>query len=249
MAFLNRYDEDRSRPAFLPALKDAFLRAALPSVGVFALILGVGFLLMGPLHSFAKSENAVNVWFEERRTSTMNSVSHLMSIIGNTEYVILMAVLVFGIVWWRTKEWWFAVIPLIAISLQATWFVIAAYLVGRERPEVEKLDPAPPTSSYPSGHVGASTALYVSFALMATRISHPVVRRVVVVLCLLAPALVTFARLYRGMHHVTDVTFGIVNGVACAFLAYNYLRRDGSHAGEPEKDAETGNTLSRTAQD
>jgi undecaprenyl-diphosphatase len=97
--------------------------------------------------------------------------------------------------------------------------------------------------------VGASTALYVSFALMATRISHPVVRRVVVVLCLLAPALVTFARLYRGMHHVTDVTFGIVNGVLCAFLAYNYLRRDGSHAGETEKDATTGNTLSSSARD
>ena len=29
----------------------------------------------------------------------------------------------------------------------------------------------------PHGHVGASTALYVSFALMATRISNPVVRR------------------------------------------------------------------------
>ncbi len=237
MAFLTRYDEDRSRPAFLPALKDAFQRAALPSVLVFLAILAVGFVLMGPLKSFARSENAVNVWFEERRTETWNTVSHYMSMIGNTEYVIAMGVLVFAVVWWRTKEWWFAVIPLIAISLQATWFVIAAWLVGRERPEVEKLDPAPPTSSYPSGHVGASTALYVSFALMATRISNPLVRRVVVVVCLLAPAVVTFARLYRGMHHVTDVALGVFNGVACAFLAYGYLRRDGSHE-DDETDAE-----------
>jgi undecaprenyl-diphosphatase len=247
MAFLTRYDEDRSRPAFLPALKDAFTRAVLPSLLVFLVLLGVGFLLMGPLKSFAQSENAVNVWFEERRTDTWNTVSHYMSMIGNTEYVIGVGVLVAGIVWWRTKEWWFAVIPLLAISLQATWFVIAAWLVGRERPEVDKLDPAPPTSSYPSGHVGASTALYVSFALMATRISHPVVRRVVVVLCLLAPALVTFARLYRGMHHVTDVTMGIVNGVACAFLAYGYLRRDGSHAGDTDDERSGAATADRTA--
>ncbi len=230
MAFLTRWDEDHSRPTFLAALKDAFLRAALPSLLVFGFVLAVGGLLMGPFHGLARSENAVNVWFEERRTATMNTVSHLMSMIGNTEYVIAMAVLVAGLVWWRTREWWFAVVPLIAISLQATWFVIAAWVVGRERPDVEHLDPAPPTSSYPSGHVGASTALYVSFALMATRIPHPVARRVLVTLCLLAPALVTYARLYRGMHHVTDVLIGAVNGVACALLAWNYLRRDGSHA-------------------
>ncbi len=247
MAFLTRYDEDRSRPAFLPALRDAAVRALLPSVGVFLVILGFGYLIVGPLRSFGESENAVNVWFEERRTATWNTISHYMSMIGNTEYVIGVGVLVAAVVWWRTKEWWFAVVPLIAISLQATWFVLAAWLVGRERPEVEKLDPAPPTSSYPSGHVGASTALYVSFALMATRISNPVVRRVVVVVCLVAPALVTFARLYRGMHHVTDVVLGLVNGVACALLAWNYLRRDGSHAGEADTEASPATENRRAA--
>jgi membrane-associated phospholipid phosphatase len=240
MAFLTRWDEDHSRPTFLAALKDAFLRAVLPSLLVFGFILAVGGLLMGPLHAFAGSENALNVWFEERRTETMNTVTHVMSMIGNTEYVIGVGVLVTLLVWWRTREWWFAVVPLIAISLQATWFVAAAWVVGRERPEVEHLDPAPPTSSYPSGHVGASTALYVSFALMATRIGNDVVRRVVVVLCLLAPVLVTYARLYRGMHHASDVAVGAVNGVLCALLAWNYLRRDGTHGedtGEREEPA------------
>ena len=66
---------------------------------------------------------------------------------------------------WRTKQWWVAVIPALAISLQATVFVIAANLVNRPRPDVERLDPAPPTSSYPSGHTGASFALYLTFAL------------------------------------------------------------------------------------
>jgi undecaprenyl-diphosphatase len=135
-------------------------------------------------------------------------------------------VIVCAIIWWRTKEWWFAVVPLIAISLQATVFVIATAVVGRERPPVERLDPTPPTSSYPSGHVGASTALYVSFALMATRISNVVVRRVVIVLCILAPLLVSYARLYRGAHHVSDIVVGMLNGILCALLAWNYLRRD-----------------------
>ncbi len=239
MAFITRWDEDRSRPTFLAALKDAFLRAFLPSTLVFLFVLVVGELLMGPFHSFAKSENAVNVWFAERRTDTMNTVSHVMSMIGNTEYVIAMGVLVAGLVWWRTKAWWFAVVPLIAISLQATWFVLAAAIVGRERPDVEHLDPAPPTSSYPSGHVGASTALYVSFALMATRIENLLVRRLLVLLCLLVPFAVTFARLYRGMHHTTDVAVGAVNGLVCALLAWGYLRRDGSHADDRDEEPDT----------
>jgi undecaprenyl-diphosphatase len=40
------------------------------------------------------------------------------------------------------------------------------------------------------------------------------------VLCLLVPLLVAFSRLYRGMHHVTDIGAGFLNGITCAFLAY-----------------------------
>ena len=167
-----------------------------------------------------------------------------MSMIGNTEYVIAVGVIVCAIVWWRTKEWWFAVVPLIAISLQATVFVIATAVVGRERPPVERLDPTPPTSSYPSGHVGASTALYVSFALMATRISNVVVRRVVIVLCILAPLLVSYARLYRGAHHVSDIVVGILNGLLCALLAWNYLRREPA-SGTASSDVEARGRVDR----
>ena len=61
---------------------------------------------------------------------------------------------------------------------------------------------------------------------MATRISNVVVRRVVIVLCILAPLLVSYARLYRGAHHVSDIVVGMLNGVLCALLAWNYLRRE-----------------------
>ena len=226
MPFLTRWDDDHSRPKFTSALRDVVVRAVLPAVAVFAVIVGFGFLLQGPLKSYATWENGVSTWFEDGRTETWNTITQFMSMIGNTEYVIAVGVIVCAIVWWRTKEWWFAVLPLIAISLQATVFVIATAVVGRERPPVERLDPTPPTSSYPSGHVGASTALYVTFALMATRISNVVVRRVVITLCVIAPLLVTYARLYRGAHHISDVVVGLLNGVLCALLAWNYLRRE-----------------------
>jgi undecaprenyl-diphosphatase len=245
MSFLTRYDDDHSRPTFTSALRDVFVRAVLPAVVLFAVIVGFGFLLKGPLFAFSESENNVNRWFQDARTPTGETITKFMSMIGNTEYVIAVGVIVCAIVWWRTKEWWFAVVPMIAISLQATVFVIAAAVVGRSRPTVERLDPTPPTSSYPSGHVGASTALYVSFALMATRIQNVAVRRVVIVLCIVAPLFVAYARLYRGAHHPTDIAWGAVNGVVCALLAWNYLRREpasGTEATSARAEEETART-------
>jgi undecaprenyl-diphosphatase len=244
MPFLTRWDEDHSRPKFTSALRDVAVRAVLPAVAIFAVIVGFGLLLKGPLKSFGTWENGISTSFEDGRTETWNTITKFMSMIGNTEYVIAVGVIVCAIVWWRTKEWWFAIIPMIAISLQATVFVIATAIVGRERPPVERLDPTPPTSSYPSGHVGASTALYVSFALMATRISNVVVRRVVIVLCIIAPLLVSYARLYRGAHHVSDIVVGMLNGLLCALLAWNYLRREpaGSSSASSQRTSESAQT-------
>ena len=232
MPFLTRYEEDQSRPAFTSALKDLAVRAVLPGFLVFAVIVGIGFLLKGPLDTYSEWENDPSWWFQEGRTATGKTVTLFMSSVGNTEYVIGVCVLVVAVLWWRTRQWWWSVIPLIAISLQATIFVTAAHVVGRDRPNVERLDPTPPTSSYPSGHVGASTALYTSFALMAaSRIENAVVRRLVVALCVIAPLSVAYARLYRGAHHLSDILVGILNGIVCALLAWNYLRR------EPATDA------------
>ncbi|MGB7817912.1 MAG: phosphatase PAP2 family protein [Ornithinibacter sp.] len=226
MAFLTRWDEDQSRPALSSALRDVAVRAVLPAIPLFLVIVGFGFLLKGPLFAFAERENNVNRWFQDARTETGEAITHVMSSFGSTEYVIGVAAIVAALVWWRTKQWWYAVVPLVSISLQASVFVAAAHVVGRSRPNVERLDPTPPTSSYPSGHVGASTALYIVLALMATRIENVAVRRVAIVLCTIVPLLVTYARVYRGAHHPTDVAWGLVNGVVCALLAWNYLRRE-----------------------
>jgi undecaprenyl-diphosphatase len=245
MPFLTRWEEDQSRPAFTSALRDLAVRAVLPAFGVFAIVVAFGFMLMGPLYDFSDWENTPSRWFQDARTETGETITLYMSTIGNTEYVIGVCVLVVAILWWRTKQWWYAVIPGIAISLQATIFVTAAQVVGRDRPNVERLDPTPPTSSYPSGHVGAATALYTTFAFMAlTRIQNAAVRWVVVVLCVLAPLSVAYARLYRGAHHLSDILFGIINGLLCALLAWNYLRREraGSAGDDDDARADTAQT-------
>ncbi|EWT03238.1 phospholipid phosphatase [Intrasporangium oryzae NRRL B-24470] len=235
---LHRYEIDPTRPAIGSALRDLGLRVAAPAVVLFAIITGLGFLIVGPLGDL-KSETSVNKTLQDTRSATWDAVTAVWSHIGNTEIIIGVCVIVVAILWWRTKQWWYAVIPAIAIATQASVFVAATTVVGRDRPQVPHLDPAPPTSSYPSGHVGASTALYVTFALMAQRIERAWLRQVVTVVCLVVPFLVAYARLYRGMHHLSDVLVGMLNGLVCVVLAWLWLRRDTSRSGAGVKAART----------
>ncbi len=223
---LRRWVLDPSAPSLGQAARDLALRVLAPAVVLFAVILGIGWIVVGPLNNLP-AETEINVDLEEARTSFWNSVTQVWSHLGNTEIIIGVCAVVVAIVWWRTRQWWYAVVPAIAIAVQATVFVIASAIVGRNRPDVPHLDPAPPTSSYPSGHVGASVALYLSFALMAQRIERVWLRQVVTVICAVIPFLVAYARLYRGMHHLVDVIVGALNGIVCALLAWHWLRRRG----------------------
>jgi len=146
--------------------------------------------------------------------------------LANFEDIINIDFLAVVVIYWRTRWWWFAVIPALAVALQAFVLMTSALVVGRGRPEVDKLHESPPTSGFPSGHTGASTAFYVTAVLVVQRISNPVLRVAVTVLCLAVPVLVAYARLYRGMHHVSDVVVGGLNGLVCAYVAWRYLRRD-----------------------
>ena len=78
------------------------------------------------------------------------------------------------------------------------------------------LDEAPPTSSFPSGHTGAALALYAALAVVVLRWARRRWVRVLAVTLLLGvPLLVGLSRLYRGMHHPTD----LLGSLLCAGLA------------------------------
>lgn len=225
-ALVGRWQLDPSRPEPRQALRDVAVRVLAPAVVLFGAIVGLGLLIVGPLGD-PRWEDGLSASLEQRRTATWDAVTRVWSLIGNTEVIIGVCVVAVGLIWWRTKQWWVAIIPAIAISVQAAVFVGSSAIVGRDRPQVRPLDPAPPTSSYPSGHAGAAVALYLTFALLAQRIEQPWLRRLVTGVCLVIPILVAVARLYRGMHHLLDIVIGILNGLCCAALAWNWLRRKG----------------------
>jgi membrane-associated phospholipid phosphatase len=191
---------------------------------LWGVLLGIGFAMAGPLSGPLGAEVEVNNDLAADRSHTWNTITLVSSYLGGTEVVIGASLIIGALVFWRTRDWRLAAVPAIAILVETAIFLSIAGLVDRGRPPVDKLDVAPPTSSYPSGHVGAATALYLTFAILALRIKRALLRWTTILICLATPLLVAFARLYRGMHYVTDVAAGLIAGIVCALLADGWYR-------------------------
>jgi undecaprenyl-diphosphatase len=163
---------------------------------------------------------SVNRWFAHHRTHGWNSATSLGSQIASTQTVIAIAALAVLIL--AIKHCWRdAALLLTGLVLEVSVFVTTTLFVDRHRPPVPKLDAAPPTSSFPSGHTGAAVVLYTTLAIIVTmRLRQRILSAVLWVIAALTPVAVAFSRLYRGMHHPTDVIAGALLGLACLYVAH-----------------------------
>ncbi|MFF7441714.1 phosphatase PAP2 family protein [Streptomyces sp. NPDC008122] len=205
-----------------------------------AAVAALGLLLTGLLaHRWLPSaEDGVNRALAAHRTPLATALTDGASLLAGTGSVITLAPLCAAALLLaphvpRWREAAFLVVA-VAVAAQSAGFLLVALVVERERPDVPHMDPAPPTSSFPSGHVGASVAFFGGPAVLASRRLHGVWRRVVMTLLLVIPLLVAASRVYRGMHHPSDVAGGMVNG-ACtpALVKAALLPHPGKESAKP----------------
>ncbi|MEU0004243.1 diacylglycerol kinase family protein [Streptomyces sp. NPDC006314] len=206
-----------------------------------ALMVGIGLLITGPARTLwpLTVEDNVDEGFERRRTGTLTALSSVVSEAGNTLTVITVTLLsCLGLLLLpRLPRWRQAVFLALAVSLQSLVFLVVTVAVDRHRPDVDRLDGSLPTSSYTSGHTGAATAIYGGLAVLAlSRLRGPW-RSIAAGLLFAVPLLVGVARLYRGMHHPTDVVGGLVNGGLSLLIAGRALLTDGFVTAPPRTAA------------
>ena len=204
----------------------AVLIAIVGSVLMGAVIVGLGLLLTHLLLSGAlgRWDERVNDWFVTQRTTSLNAITSAGTTIGSTGTV--MAVAGVTVVVLAIRRLWREVgLIVIALSVEVLVFLMTTVIVNRPRPTVPRLDPSPPTSSFPSGHTAAAIALWVTLAIVISmHVRNASVRMLVWIVALGLPIFVGLSRLYRGMHHPTDVITSILLGAGAIVTAMIAVR-------------------------
>ncbi len=181
-------------------------------VALTAVIVGIGLLLTKVLLSGSVGawDDSVNRWLVGQRTATLDTLTALGSDMGSTLTIVAIA-FVSSVVLAIKRHWREVEMIVVALTIEVSVFLLATLMVDRARPDVRRLDVSPPTSSYPSGHTAAAIVLYVSLAIVISSLtSSRLARALAWMLAILLPIAVGLSRLYRGMHHPTDVLASVL---------------------------------------
>ena len=187
-----------------------------------ALAVAAGWLLKTyvlPENGIGHADEHVNVWLAQHRTSTRDSISFWLSGIGDV-YAIPALVAISTIVALVMRRWRVAAFVVTAIAVEAATYRVTTILIHRQRPHVHRLDVLPADASFFSGHTAASVAVYCGLALLITsRLRSAVARVAVWTVAVAIPLLVGLSRMYRGMHHPTDVAAALLVGIGTLLVA------------------------------
>lgn len=179
-----------------------------------ALLVGVGMLLTRVSDSWSETEGAVNRWFVLQRVDMWNAITLVASDMAKTATVIGVAGVAIVVFRLWLRRWHESLVLAIALMGEVVIFITVAAIVARERPPVFRLDPAPPTSSFPSGHTAAAVTVYGFIAFVIWRYAaNRYLATLACVLLVAVPVAVGLARLYRGAHYPSDVVGGAVLGL------------------------------------
>jgi undecaprenyl-diphosphatase len=176
------------------------------------------------VNAITRLDDRVEQWFVDRRTPTWNSWSWLGSMLADTAVkVAVTAVVVLAMLWvWR--RWLEATMVGVALILEATAFITITEIVRRPRPDVPKLEGSPVDSSFPSGHTAAAAA-YAAVAVVFLWRHRRSIAALLFGLVGAVVVAVAVARMYRGMHHLSDVVSGAVLGAVSVAVVGAVVRR------------------------
>lgn len=193
-------------------------------LGLVAIFYAVGELVVSS-NAITSFDQRVAEWFVDRRTPALDTISLFGSYLAETIVKIAVtAVLALGmaLAWRRWREPLLMILPLV---LEATAFITITYLVGRSRPDVERLDTSPVDSSFPSGHVAAAAAYGAIVVIVFWHTRTWWIRIATLLLIASIPVIVGASRMYRGMHFLSDVIAGAVLGLCSLAVGWFLVRR------------------------
>jgi membrane-associated phospholipid phosphatase len=167
-------------------------------------------------------DDSVRDFMMEHQNSAIRNFMRYVSLLGDWPTHAAVGLVLLGFAWRRGSEEWTRIFlaMLLAMMLAGVVGTVIKRTVPRARPSVHAdiVWGGPRFSSkyesFPSGHVGASTAF---FAVLL------IARRRVGLACLPIPILIGFSRMYIGAHYLSDVVCAAVLGTLCALVVAYFL--------------------------
>jgi undecaprenyl-diphosphatase len=150
-------------------------------------------------------DHTIPHWFAAHRTPTLNHWSLIASNLGATQDILIVSVVTCAVFLAVTRRWRPVIFLAVVMFGELAAFLTIAAVVRRPRPDVSHLDTNLPTSAFPSGHVAATTCLYVAIAILVIGHARGWWRYLFLITAIVMPIMIAVARLYRGEHHPTDI--------------------------------------------
>ncbi|MEV6488051.1 phosphatase PAP2 family protein [Actinoplanes sp. NPDC051633] len=200
---------------------------------VFGVLFAFGYFLNHVTEGtgFGDADDGVNRWLQTFRTASLDDLSFFWSKAGDTHAItiILPIACLLALAVWR--QWRPVVFLLVVMAGEITLFLCTAAAVGRPRPEVEQMDGQMPTSSFPSGHIAATMCIWVAIAILVIGRFQGWYRWLALAPAIVFPLGVALSRMYRGMHHPTDVLGAAILTALWVGLVWWVIRPTATNAG------------------
>jgi len=198
-------------------------------------------------------DESVIRWLAAHHTRALDVVMVEITALG-TWLVVMMVVAVAALFLVLTEHKYSAI--LLLASTFGGIVLNGVFKLGFDRPRPAIFVPVvhAVSSSFPSGHAMSATIVYTTVAYLAARLhKRRWARWLVMTVAFIVIALISFSRLYLGVHYPSDVLAGIVVGLAWAGFCMatleaiqKFVFRRGPQTQVSEKPALAGTPSART---
>lgn len=176
-------------------------------------------------------DSVISSWFAERDLPLVDVVMQIMSSLGETTAVAIMAALIAAMLWLSKKK--IKAIFLILTPATATllsWVLKVA--INRPRPNADILETG--GYSFPSGHTVYAIAFFgLLFYLLPSLIKNPMLVTVFRIILALVIIMIAVSRVYLGEHWPSDVLGGLLLGGLALWpfiVLYNHYAMERNNA-------------------
>ena len=169
-------------------------------------------------------DDSVREFIMQHQNPALRNFMRYVSLFGDWPLHAALGLVLLGLAWRLGSEEWTRILlaMLLAMMVAGVAGTVIKRTVPRARPSVytDARWGGPRFSSkyhsFPSGHVGASTAFFGVLLIARRRIG---------LACLPIPILIGFSRMYIGAHYLSDVVCAAVLGILCALIVVHFLSR------------------------